>query len=402
MGSPSSSNHSQLVPKTPWFVYFGAVLVFCPALVYFYSIHIYATNIPFADDNIYINEIISIIQSNSLREKLTIIFSHSLETLLLFYKISVLLIYSIWGEIDLKILLFVGNSTLLGLLFFIYKTLPKKRERIFLVLPAALILFQLKPNWIHMIWSINVGRLYALFFSGLVFYFLEKGTLKYFLGASFFALCATLSHSAGVAVIPTAWIMLIIQKRFKLAWVWLLGNLTFVGFYSLWDGFTAPLTSSLFSISSLNDLARIGLFFISFLGSMFSFENQMIMSAFGLLIVCHFVFLIYKKYYVMNLTVFIFMIYIIHLAAIAAMYRSGLGENAVLPDRYKVHSLIMVLMIYISLVDLFYSRVNRKWVFVTSMVLITGSMYFNSYSEGKQKMELSKYILTWRMNQWLY
>ena len=103
----------------------------------------------------------------------------------------------------------------------------------------------------------------------------------------------------------------------------------------------------------------------------------------------------------MNLAVFGFMIYIIHLAAIAAIYRSGLGENAVFADRYKIHSLIMILMIYISLVDLFYSRVNRKWVFVISMVVITGAMYFISYSEGKQKLAFSKYLLVWRTNQWL-
>ena len=402
MGSPSSSNHPQLVPKTPWFVYFGAVLVFCPALVYFYSIYIYATNIPFSDDfHRGLNDIISIIQSASLQKKLALIFSHNLETLLLFQKVIILLIYSIWGEIDLKTPLFIGNSTLLGFLFFAYKMMPEKRERVFLVLPAALILFQLKPNWVYMIWSVNVGRLYSFFFAGLVFYFLDKGSTKYFLGASFFAICASLTNAGGVAVIPTGWIMLIIQKRFKLAWVWLVGNLILLGFYSYWGGFTSSFTSSLFSISSLNDLARIGLFFISFLGSMFSFENQTVIFTFGIIMVCHFIFLIYKKYYVMNLAVFGFMIYIIHLAAIAAIYRSGLGENAVFADRYKIHSLIMILMIYISLVDLFYSRINRKWVFVISMVVITASMYFISYVEGKQKLAFSKFLLVWRTNQWL-
>ena len=402
MGSPISSNNPQLVPKTPWFVYFGAVLVFCPALVYFYSIYIYATNIPFSDDfPISLDSIISIIQFDSLQKKLTYIFSHNLELLLLFQKVIILSIYSIWGEIDLKTPLFIGNSTLLGFLFFAYKMMPEKRERVFLVLPAALILFQLKPNWVYMIWSVNVGRLYSFFFAGLVFYFLNKRSTNSFLGAYFFAICAVVNGGAGAVVIPTGWIMLIIQKRFKLAWVWLVGNLTLIGFYSYWGGFMDALSSSQFSISSLNDLAGIGLFFISFLGSMFSFENQTIIFTSGVIMVCHFIFLIYKKYYVINLTVFCFMIYIILLAATAAMYRSGMGENAVLADRYKIHSLIMVLMIYISLVDLFYSRINRKWVFVTSMVLMTGSMYFISYSEGKQKLEYSKYFLVWRTNQWL-
>ena len=403
MNSPNTSNHQQLFPKTSGFVYLGAFLVLCPAIVYFYYIYIYATNIPFSDDYPQLlDDMVSTIQLDSLQKKLALIFfSHDLESLLLFQRAIILLIHAIGGEIDLKTPLFIGNSTLLGFLFFAYKTLPEKKERIFLVLPAALILFQLKPNWVYMIWSTNVARLHALFFAGLVFYFLAKDSKKYFFGASFFAICATLAQSAGSAVIPTAWIMLIIQKRFKLAWVWLVGNLVFLGCYSYLGGFTSSYTNSLFSISSLNDLVRIGLFFISFLGSIFSFENQIVILSFGILIVFYFIFLVYKKYYVINLTVFSFMIYTMLLAAIAAMFRSGLGENAVFADRYKIHSLIMMLMIYISLVDLFYSRINRKWVFVISMVVITGSMYFISYVEGKQKLAFSKFLLVWRTNQWL-
>ena len=403
MPPPNTSKHQELIPKIPWLVYFGVVLVFCPAVVYFYSIYIYGTNIPFSEDYPrLLNETISIIQSNSLQEKLALIFlSHNLETLILFQRVIILLIYSTWGEIDLKAALFIGNGTLLGLLFFVYKTLPEKREKIFLVLPAALILFQLKPNWIYLIWSTNVARLHALFLAGLVFYFLAKGSTKYFFGASFLSICATLAHNTGVVVIPTAWMMLIIQKRFKLAWVWLVGNTIFLGFYSYFGFFTSPATTSLFSFSSLNDLARAGLFFTSFLGSVFSFENQTVIFTSGILIICYFIFLLYRKYYAMNLPVFGYMIYTIQLAAIAAIFRSGLGESAIFADRYKIHSLLMILMIYISLVDLFYSRINKKWIFMAGMIMITGSMYLVSYVEGKQKLEFSKYMLVWRMNQWL-
>ena len=154
--------------KAPWLVCLGTVLAFCPVIVYFYSIHIYATNIPFFDDFFRLNEITQIIQSDTQQNKITLLFSKNLENFLLFYKITVLLIYSVLGEIDFKILILIGNSALLGLLFFTYKTLPKKRERIFLLLPAALLLFQLKPNWIYIMWGTNISYLYALCFSGLV------------------------------------------------------------------------------------------------------------------------------------------------------------------------------------------------------------------------------------------
>ena len=168
-------------PKMPWLINFIKFLVFLPVLIYFYSIHVYATNIPFADGYvIHFKQIISIIQAQTLSGKLELLFLNSLEVLFLFNKITILLIYSFLGEINLKIFIFIGNSALLGLLFFFYKTLPENREKIFLVFPVVLLLFQLKPNWIHMVAGANLCYHFGLFFSGLAFYFLVKRHTKYF------------------------------------------------------------------------------------------------------------------------------------------------------------------------------------------------------------------------------
>ena len=398
--SPFNTRSHRPTPKMPWLINSIKFLVFLPALIYFYSIYAYTTNIPFSDDYNRLNRIIPIIQSDTLQEKLKILFSYSLEQLLLVNKVVILLIYSVWGEIDLKIARFVGNCPLLVLLFFAYKTLPENREKIFLVFPSALILFQLKPNWFSI--ACGNGNIYALCFSGLVFYFLGKNSIRYFFGASFFAICSTISIGSGLATLAAGWLTLIIQGRFKLAWIWLVGTLIFVGSFSLGtNNLASPLTSSFLTIPSWDDLVRMGIFLISFLGTIFSFESQTTILTFGALIICYFIYLLYRKYYAINLAVFSFMVCLILVAAIAAWFRSGLGENAVLADRYKVYSLIMILLIYISVVDLFYSRINQKLVFIVGMIMITGSIYLVSYSEGKQKLAFSKNLLIWRTNQWL-
>ena len=74
------------------------------------------------------------------------------------------------------------------------------------------------------------------------------------------------------------------------------------------------------------------------------------------------------------------MVYVIIVTAITSLFRSGLGENSVFADRYKIHSLTMVLLIYISLVDLFYSRINKKWVFMAGMIRI----YVFSFLHGRE------------------
>ncbi|SVC47948.1 uncharacterized protein METZ01_LOCUS300802, partial [marine metagenome] len=303
MRTHSKTNFKEPAPQSFWLVYFGMVLVFSPVLIYFYSIYAYTTNIPFSDDYNRLNRIVPIIQSGTLQEKLKILFSYSLEQLLLVNKVVILLIYSVWGEIDLKMARFVANSPLLVLLFFVYKTLPENREKIFLVFPSALILFQLKPNWFSI--ACGSSNIYALCFSGLVFYFLGKNSIRYFFGASFFAICSAISIGSGLATLATGWLTLIIQGRFKLAWIWLVGTLIFVGSFSFGtNNLASPLTSSFLTIPSWNDVVRIGIFFISFLGTMFSFESHTTIFTFGALIICYFIYLLYKKYYAINLAVF--------------------------------------------------------------------------------------------------
>ena len=388
----------------PRLINFVKFLIFFPVLIYFYSIYAYATNIPFSDDYIiHLDQIISIIQSESLSGKLELLFSTSLELMLLFNKVTILLIYSLLGEINLKVFIFVGNSALLGLLFFFYKTLPENREKIFLAFPVVLLLFQLKPNWAHMIWGVNLGYHCGLFFSGLAFYFLVKKHTKYFFLAGVFAVFALFSGPSGVATLATGWLILIIQKRFKLASLWVAGIILVLSPFFYLSKLTSSTTSLLFTDLSLNDLGKLGNFFISFLGVSFTFEKPVIAFIFGTSIFFYFLFLLYKKYYVTNLTVFSFMVHIILVATMVAMGRSGLEENAFLADRYKIFSLTMVVLIYISIVDLFYSDLNRnrKWIFLVGMIMITGSMYLASYIEGKNKLAFSKNILVWRTNQWL-
>ena len=61
----------------------------------------------------------------------------------------------------------------------------------------------------------------------------------------------------------------------------------------------------------------------------------------------------------------------------------------------------MVLMVYISIIDLFYLKINDKWIFIIPTVILATYSYTTSYIEGKQKLEFSKSLLAWHMNQWL-
>lgn len=107
-----------------------------------------------------------ILQSETLRGKFALLFTHQNEHLHVLTRSVFMLVYFVFGSIDFKILVLISNVALLGLLFFAYKTLPEKQEKIFLLIPAALLLFQLKQNWVHLIWAMEaLAALYVLFFA---------------------------------------------------------------------------------------------------------------------------------------------------------------------------------------------------------------------------------------------
>ncbi len=397
--SPSEADSQESGSLTPWFFFLGMILVFSPVFLYFYSLSIYTTNVPFSDDFSTLNEVMQILQSETLQGKLALLFTHQNEHLHIFTRSVFMLVYFVFGSIDFKILVLISNVALLGLLFFAYKTLPEKQEKIFLLIPVSLLLFQLKQNWVHLIWAMEaLAALYALSFAGLSFYFLGKNSTKYFWWAMFFALISVLTHGSGVAILAVGGFLLLIQKRFGMAGVWIIGAIPVLVIYLNKLHFVAD---SPMTILSLTDLARIGKFFISFLGAMASSDNQTSLLILGAFIIFYFIFLVFKKYYKTNIAVFGFMVYLIFVAAMVALSRSGVGENLVFSNRYKIFSLTMVMLVYISVVDIFYPRASRRWGFFAGMILVMGSMFLVSYGGGREKLEFARYSQLYRINQWL-
>ena len=207
----SKASSKEPDPPSHCFFFLGMVLVFFPVLLYFYSFSIYTTNVPFSDDFSTLNEVMQILKSETLLGKFALLFTHQNEHLHVLTRSVFMLVYFVFGSIDFKILVLISNLALLGLLFFAYKTLPEKQEKMFLLIPVALLLFQLKQNWVHLIWAMEaLAALYVLFFSGLSFYFLGKKSAKYFWWALFFSLISVLTHGPGMAILLVGGSLLLI------------------------------------------------------------------------------------------------------------------------------------------------------------------------------------------------
>jgi hypothetical protein len=207
-----------------------------------------------------------------------------------------------------------------------------------------------------------------------------------------------LTHGSGVAILVVGGSLLLIQKRFSMASIWIVGVLPVLVIYFSKLHFVA---NSPMTVLSLNDLARIGRFFISFIGAMASYDNQTSLFTLGAFIVSYFIFLVLKKYYKTNIAVFGFMVYLIFVAAMVSLSRSGVEGNVVFSNRYKVFSLTMVMLVYISAVDLFYPSASRRWFFLVGIILVMGFMFLVSYGGGREKLKFTRYSQLYRINQWL-
>ena len=256
-------NRLYLLPHAifSWFV------VLLPPALYFYFVYSYSLNLPFADDFTNLSQAISIFQSANFNEAFSIFFVLENGHRIAFTRLIYILSHALFGEIDFKILVLIGNIPLVVLLYLFFNVLKVPRSNLLYFIPISILLFQLQ-FWKNMTWAATaVHHQYALLFSGLTFYFLSKNSNRYFYSAFFFSVVSVFTHGAGLPTIFLGWVNLLISKRYRQSLIWIFGTFCF-GFFYCKNFF--PGTSDLSRAPSLAEL-KVGVtYFFAFLGSTFS------------------------------------------------------------------------------------------------------------------------------------
>jgi hypothetical protein len=190
----------------------------------------------------------------------------------------------------------------------------------------------------------------------------------------------------------------LIQKRYQKGSIWaggvlLLGFFYFKNFHSNTNVFSG--------IQSLEGFKNFLMFYSAFLGSSLSLDKMYIAAGFGVILSFYLCYLTWDKYFEKNITVFMFMVYIFLNAILVAMARSGLAVENVFAPRYKIVSVILIVLVYMSLAERF-SPVTKKWrKFVAIGIIFAATSYFLSFKPGKDNLETRNKSLTWLANQWV-
>jgi hypothetical protein len=189
-----------------------------PILFFIYYVWQYTINVPFLDDNLYYTKaVVDVNKSQSFAETFKIFMrQHTItEHKTPVSRIAAFLIYKVTGKLNFFTFAQIGNLTLLGILFLLWRFFRKHAWNIFYFLPIPFLLFQMQTNenqfWMGCAWLYYPIGLWQM----TTFYLLSYQKPRYFIFAMLSAIFVTFIFSNGMFVFFPATLILLYQKRYK-------------------------------------------------------------------------------------------------------------------------------------------------------------------------------------------
>jgi hypothetical protein len=250
-----------------------------------------------------------------------------------------------------------------------------------------------------MTWATSaLSNQYILLFTGLTFYFLNKNTRLNFYSGCFFAIISAFTQGSGLVTVFLGWTILLFSKRYRECFIWTAGAFL-LGFYYFQNFQTT--TNVLTGAVSLSGVKNMLIYFFAYLGSSLSLNNIYAAVGFGVVLSFYLCFLTWDKYFKRNQTVYVFLVYTFFNAALVAVARSGLEVDNVFSPRYKVVSVVIIILVYITLAERFSPAANKFRGFVVFGILASAFSYFSTFHHGRVNLETRNKSLAWMANQWI-
>ncbi len=214
------------------------VLTGVPVLVFFYTFFQFVSNIPFQDDYDGLLEPVTKfaqLTDFSWASFVDILWTQDDERRIVVDRIAAISIYLINGHLDLRIQLFFGLLSLIGILYLFYSIIKDAKLPLLLLLSSSLLLFTIQ-YYEAIFWAIIPFQQIVIYFLAfLSSYHLFSHKRKHFSLALLFATGSILSDVNGTFILPVGVLLLLIQHRWKdtLLWVLLIGSIVLLYYHNL-------------------------------------------------------------------------------------------------------------------------------------------------------------------------
>jgi len=315
-------------------------------LFYFRNVTTYSANIPYQDDyDAILRSLMAFQDRPSLSERIAVVFAQHNEHRMAVVRAVAFLSYRANGFIDFRLLILLGNLSLVGLLFLLWRAHRRGARGFRFFLPVAFILFA-PQYWETMTWATgSLSNLYVLFFAVLSLCALcWKDGWGWFLLAAVSAILSLYSQGGGILVFVLGAGILAFRRRHKELAAWLIVAGASLAFY--FHGYAKPIAHPSIVEAIVGSPLRTLQYFFSLVGS-----ALYVYSLAGVLMVAFFVYLTWKKYHETNLAVYTCLLFLLMDAMLAAITRAGLGVDLASSSRYRIVSILTLAFLYLAAVE---------------------------------------------------
>ncbi len=389
------------------------VLFFAPIVIFLYLTLRHTLNAPYNDDYHTILEFASDINNSTW----TSYFAAYGEHRILFVRMVTWLSLQLFGHIDFRLFVLIGNLSFIGFFFVMLKSSTLWRDRYFYLLPIPFLLFHLQ-GWSNVTWAMTaVSNIMIFLFMMLCMFFAVKKGTKNLLLAGIFGIIATLANGNGMFVFFCLSATFLMRKE----WWKALGSLViFITIFVLssnggGDGIVAKVMKQ--------NIGTVIAKFFAFMGSnVFHPSYVFVAVAVGVLAVLYFVYLTFaKQYYKVSPALYSLFILIFITAFAVSTQRDAIDLYNIAPSRFRVYGSILFCLIVIAFFEtskepirkyalylvlpltiLFFAASNyiglertvrRQSLIKSQFFLMNNNIFYDDYIEGVYKKVLNKKLM---------
>lgn len=334
-----------------------------PVVAYYYYVLKYTENIPFWDDFYSGLSFIETYLASGLKGKLTAIFSQHNEHRIVFSRIMTIVAYKLQGAVDFKTLNIIGNAGIIGIAFVLYKTLERTGAKALYFLPVILMLFQPQHHTTMYQATSSLANIWMLFFSFASLHLLLAGTSRWsFVASLAIAVTAMYTNGNGLLTFVAGALMLILQGRKRELSLW--GIVAGLSLLFYFNGYVKPGEHPGLSYA-LNHPLKFIEYFLNFIASpVYSLLSNSPISPEGnpigtiwtamdisfssALIAALLYFILSRRLYRENPSLFAIILFLIGTIAIADISRLGFGVTQSMASRYKLITVSLYSVLYMS------------------------------------------------------
>jgi hypothetical protein len=369
-------------------------LILFPIVVFYLVFQKYAVNIPHWDDFAIRNTLAQILETDSISEKIKLLFSQHNEHRILLTRLSAWFVFLQQGTLNLKSLMFIGFIALLGLLAIFFQISKKYNYPLLAFVPISFILFNV-GLFENTFWGMaSVQNFGVIFFAFLTFYWLifsvEKQKNHYFYLALFSSFIGVFTSSNGIIIPLIGCLVLLVQQRKKQLIIWLGSSIIFiVSFFFNFQKNPDNVVETNFS-----DLKSIIKGIFATLGSILDstaiaptkhMDLAMALGLFLLIFMCIFIYqVIFKKYNRAAFSIYrstndlfllacLAFIGITSLGIVAA--RISYGIEVLLTSKYKIYSVLSIIIFYLVALNSLAERFKNSFIQLAIFVGIIFNFY---------------------------